>query len=558
MGSEHDARGVKFRLALLSLTRLAAKLHGTAIDAFWTGNAFLLTNTVSQPSWVSISDAFGRRAALLAGAALFSIGCIIGGAAQGFPQLLAGRAVQGLGGGSIMCLGEVIITDLVPLPERPKFIIYITSAWALGSLTGPVIGGAIIEHAMIGGIMAFSCLQLNQRDERPLEKLKRIDYIGSAIFTGSLTSLLIALTWGGVMYPWTSARTIAPLCVGIVGIIAFTIYEIYVARAGKSTVINVNIFKTTSACANFYNTFVHGMIMWLSLYYTPLYFEGAKLFGPVHAGVAYFPSSAPTVPVSIIASIIIKRRQKYSWAQWVGWPIATLGGGLRYLLDVQTTTVQWVFYQLVNAIGVGIIMPGTATANMAVAPTQHIAVAAGMVPFFRSFGQMMGLAIGSTIFQNQLKRELVSNHSLEVAAGQYAHDATAMVGFIEALPASPLKLAAQSAFADGLKPVWIFNCAIAGSAMLMALLIRGSTMNRKQVTEHGWVGATKTQSIELGILQKDGHKRHSSGIADAVFVAQIPWSQPDDSHSVWRRDLSPPLGAQEQRSSVQSKRGSRQ
>ena len=369
--------------------------------------------------------------------------------------------------------------------------------------------------------MVVLFLRLNQRKENVLAKLKRIDYVGSILFTGSLTSALLGITWGGVMYPWKSARTLVPMLVGVIGLVVFMLFEWYTARQGRNTIITIDIFRTTTACANFYNTFIHGVCMWLGLYYLPLYYEGIKEFGPVHAGLALFPITMTVVPVSIITSAIIKRTQKYRWGQWIGWPILVISSGLKYTFDVQTSEAQWIVYTTLGGIGLGIVLPTLAITNMAAAPNKHIATAAGMVPFFRSFGQTMGVALGGAIFQNCFKEEINKVPGLTEVVGRFANDATAVVEFLKTLPDSPIKSTTKTAFARGLQPVWMFQLGIAASAFLAGLLVRGYTMDRKPVTDHGWLG--KGITVQVGTIKKERSRNGStdSTYTNSVLVAKV-------------------------------------
>ncbi len=129
------------------LQTLAKELHGTSIEAFWVGTSYLLACAVMQPFIAALSDIFGRRELLLPSVLLFTIGSIICGVAHNFAVLLAGRCVQGIGGGGIITLCQMIFADIIPLRQRPKYFSLVLAAWALGSVLGPLIGGVLVEKA---------------------------------------------------------------------------------------------------------------------------------------------------------------------------------------------------------------------------------------------------------------------------------------------------------------------------------------------------------------------------------------------------------------------------
>lgn len=189
--------------------RISTALNGTAVEAFWAGTSFLLTSTVFQPSWASFSHIIGRKPVLLAALVLFTIGAGIASVANNSAVLLVGRSVQGVGGGGLVALTYVIVTDIVTLRERGKWFALISLQWAVGSVLGPVIGGAIAEHSdwrwifwlnfpfcVVAFVAIPVCLRLTHKAGSIFEKLKAFDWFGSFLFISSLTSFLIPLTWG--------------------------------------------------------------------------------------------------------------------------------------------------------------------------------------------------------------------------------------------------------------------------------------------------------------------------------------------------------------------------
>lgn len=125
---------------------MAEKLKGTAIEAFWSGTSFLLTSTVFQPIFASLSNIFGRKPLIITALVFFTAGCIVAGVANNFTVILVGRSIQGLGGGGVIALTEIIMTDIVPLRQRGKFFGFLSMMWAIGSVSGPLVGGAFAQN----------------------------------------------------------------------------------------------------------------------------------------------------------------------------------------------------------------------------------------------------------------------------------------------------------------------------------------------------------------------------------------------------------------------------
>jgi MFS family permease len=270
-------------------------LGGTAIEAFWSGTSFLLTSTVLQPTFASMSQIFGRKPLLYIALAFFAVGALLAGISNNFTMMLVGRSLQGVGGGGIIALTEIIVTDLVPLRFRGAWFGYLSSMWAVGSVSGPLIGGALAQNGAwrwifylnlpltaAGFAMLTFFLKLNFVVGSFGEKLGRFDWIGAILFISSTTSIMIPVTWGGVSYPWDSWHTLVPLMLGITGIVAFGIYERYFAA---EPMMPSTIFSNWALRITYFTTVIHGMILWSLLYYIPLYYEAVKGYSPIITGM---------------------------------------------------------------------------------------------------------------------------------------------------------------------------------------------------------------------------------------------------------------------------------
>lgn len=246
----------------VAIPKITSHLHGSAIEGFWSGTSFLLTSTVLQPVYGSFSDIFGRKMMIYLSLVLFTVGAIVAALAQDMATLLAGRVVQGSGGGGIYVLSEIVITDLVPLRFRGNYFSTIAAMWAVGSVSGPLVGGAFSEDVTwrwifwlnlpfvaIGAPMIIVFLKLNFKTSSLAKKLARIDWVGTLLFISATTGFLIPITWGGVNYPWTSWRTLVPLLVCGAGLIFFIVWEEYFV---SDPLIRTRIFKNRSAAATYF------------------------------------------------------------------------------------------------------------------------------------------------------------------------------------------------------------------------------------------------------------------------------------------------------------------
>jgi hypothetical protein len=345
----------------------------------------------------------------------------------------------------------------------------------------------------IGAIFITFFLKLNQKHSSFLTKLREVDWVGMTLFLASTTGFLIPVTWGGVQYPWDSWRTLVPLTICGVGMVGFVLQQELLA---PNPLIRTSVFKNMSAAILFTETIIHGIILWSILYYMPLYYQAVKGMEPILTGVAMFPWTFTVAPASVATGIAIAVTGKYRWANRGGWFLTTLGIGLLLLLKVNTTTVSWVFLQLVGGIGTGILFPAMALAVQASATAKDQAYAANMFSFFRAFGQTLGVAIGGVVFQNQMKRKMLTFPLLADAANEYSKDAAGLVEIIKEMPAGDMREQLKESYTDALRYIWIVMLAFSAVALIGSWFIKAYDMNGALETEMGFRHEEKVADVE--------------------------------------------------------------
>ena len=324
------------------------------------------------------------------------------------------------------------------------------------------------------------------------EKLIRVDWIGTVIFIGSITSFLIPITWGGTQYAWDSASTITPLVIGIVGIFSFTIYEWFIP---SEPMIRLHLFKNYNLAYSLLAALINALIVYGALYFLPLYFEAAKGYNPILSGVALFPATLTVAPVSIISGIIITKTGDFRIVTWIGWVATVLGCGVMILLDADSTPAQWVFLTLCMGIGLGFLYTSLAFVNQSGSDDNSMAFAVGLFIFARALGQCIGVAICGAIFQNQMKEKLTVIPSLAPHATDYSRDAQSLVTAIRRMQDGPEKSALVGAYADSLQAVWATMCGLAGAALIASFFMKHISLDRQLNTEQGLVDS---QNMDRG------------------------------------------------------------
>jgi hypothetical protein len=305
------------------------------------------------------------------------------------------------------------------------------------------------------------------------------------------------------MFPWTHWKTIMPLCVGIGGLLLFILWS---AKVPDEPILRGSMFKAPTALVSYFGTVVHGMFLWSALYYMPLYFEGAKGFSPINAGIGLFPWTFTTGPAAVIVGIVVAKTGHYRWAIWSGWLLTSTGIGLMMLFKAETKTLEWVLLSLVSGLGLGILYPAMSFAIQASASNRDLPFAAALYSFFRNFGQMLGVAVGGAIFQNRVKTNLLTYPDLVSKASAYSKDASALVEVIKAMPPSlaPVKHEIVTAYVDSLRSVWLVMCGLATLALILAVCFtKGMTLDRELETEQGF----QTEMSPVDDLEKMDRER---------------------------------------------------
>ncbi|KAK4067186.1 uncharacterized protein Triagg1_7914 [Trichoderma aggressivum f. europaeum] len=472
---------------------MSSELGGSSTQAFWAGTSYLLASTVLMLIWGTLSDAFGRRIIILAALLVFALGTILCGVAPSWTMMLAGRTVQGVGGGGIVSLTTMLVTDMAPLRERARLYALIACIWTVGSATGPIIGGSLcktntwrwifwinlpIITISFTGIALF--LRLSQKPRSLSEKLRLFDYPGSLLFIASTTTFLISITWGGTQYPWSGWQTLVPLILGVIGIVLFAIYEFGISssKLPQARLIPSSIFANQSACIGYASSTVHGMVAYSLLYYMTEYFQTVKMYSPVIAGVASLPQSLTTAPCAVVVGIIVAGTGKYRWALWAGWSLVCLGCGLLVLLETRTAVPEWIFLGAVSGLGLGLLFPSINLAIQASVPQQEAGIASILVLFFRLLGQSLGVAIGGTIFDNQLRANLK-------ISGENAPSSimVLMERLHQLAPDDPISLDIRNALSRSFRVIWIVMCALAGLSLLLSFLMKEYDMDQEHQSD---------------------------------------------------------------------------
>ncbi|KAJ3481251.1 hypothetical protein NLI96_g7790 [Meripilus lineatus] len=500
---------VSIFLSALDLTAVATVLPTVTDDLnggddfVWVGSAYALSSTAILPLTGGLADIFGRKPLMLISIVFFCIGSALAGAAQNMDMMIAARTVQGLGGGGIMNMTNIIVSDLVPLAERGLYQGLLGLTWSLASGIGPPIGGALAERASwrwlfylnlpltgiaFGLVLIF--LQVRTPEGSMGEKLARVDWFGNLIIIAGTTLSILGLTWGGVRYPWSSAHVLAPLVIGLSLVAAFIVYE---ATIPQSPTIPFKVLTNRTTIGGYISTMTHGITSISIIYYIPVYFQACKGASPIRSGVDMLATALVIAPFALICGIIIKVSNKYRPANAMGWILTIIGFGLLSLLKADSPVKTWVGYQFLVSAGTGMIFAGTIFPVLAPLPVHLTAPALAFLAFLRTFAQTWGITIASTVLQNELKRNLPAEfvstfpQGLEIVYAAIPH--------IEGL-SEPLRTEVRVAFATSMSVIWKTMVGISGLGIISLFLLKEIPMRVHTDDNFGLSKDPSSKSLE--------------------------------------------------------------
>ncbi|OCH96143.1 iron permease [Obba rivulosa] len=466
-----------------ALPTITGDLNGGE-DFVWVGSAYALSSTAILPLSGGLADIFGRKPIMLISIAFFAVGSAIAGAAHSMNMLIAARAIQGIGGGGIINLTEIITSDLVPLAERGIYQGILGLTWSFASGIGPPIGGSFAQKASwrwlfylnlpltgIAFVLVLLFLRVRTPEGSMKEKLRRVDWTGNAIVIVGTTLAIIGLTWAGIRFPWSSAQVLAPLVIGLVLVGAFMVYE---AKVPKEPTIPWEVLSNRTSVSGFASTLVHGITSISIIYYLPVFFQACLGASPIRSGVDMLATALVVAPFALTCGIMVQVMNKYRPANVIGWVITIVGFGLLTLLKADSSTGKWVGYQFLVAAGTGMIYAGTIFPILAPLPVSRTAAALAFFAFLRAFAQTWGITISATILQNELKKKLPADFVAQFPEGlEIAYAAIPLINGLE----EPLRSQVRTAFADSMAVIWKTMIGISALGVITLLGLKEVPMN---------------------------------------------------------------------------------
>jgi len=382
----------------------------------WVVTAYLLTSTASTPLYGKISDLYGRRPVFQFAIITFLIGSFAAGAATSMEQLIAFRAIQGLGAGGLMSLTFVIIGDIVSPRERGKYQGYFGGVWGLSSVAGPLLGGYFSDHAQILGVTGWRWIfyinlpfgiaaLIITSISLHIPKVKRehsIDYLGALLLVSGVSSLLLGISVYGPQDGWQNSKTLLTIAIATVLILLFIFQE---SRA-KEPIIPLTLFKNHTFSVTSVMAFIIGAGMFGAIIMLPLYLQIVKGDSATSAGLKLIPFMIGIVSMSIVSGKLITKHGHYKRFPIIGLSLMTIG--LFMLSTLTETTAFWklAIYGILVGAGLGLSMQTIVIALQNSVDFKDLGVATSANTFFRSIGATMGVALFGTVYASRLAHNL--------------------------------------------------------------------------------------------------------------------------------------------------------
>ncbi len=368
----------------------------------WVVTSYLLASTAVTPLYGKVADIHGRRVTLLAGIVIFIVGSVACALASSLWLLVVARFVQGLGGGGLISMAQTIIGDMVPPKERGKYQVYIASVFFSSSLLGPVLGGVISEAlhwsvifwinlplGLFAYLMTDKALKRLPRHERP----HKLDFLGAGLMTSATVTLLLALSWGGVHYPWASTPIL-----GLVGLSAllWIAFAMRLKTAEEPLIPLAILANPVVRMGTIAAGFGMGTFIGLTIY-LPLYFETVAGLSAANSGMGLIPLTCGTVIGATASGRAMTLLKHYKRVPMAGLCIALIGTALLIAFAGRMSLIPFGIVLAVISLGFGTLLPvATVSIQNAVQPHQ-LGTTTATANFFRQIGGALIVAVFGAI-----------------------------------------------------------------------------------------------------------------------------------------------------------------
>ncbi|MHA6765318.1 MDR family MFS transporter [Streptacidiphilus sp. PAMC 29251] len=435
----------------------------------WVVTAYTLATAASTPIWGKLGDIYGRKSVFLTSIVIFLLGSGLSGAAQGMDQLIAFRALQGIGAGGLAVGAFAIIGELVPPRERGRYQGMMATVMALATIGGPLLGGFITDHAgwrwafyinlPLGLVALVWCqLTLHLSKKRPDAS---IDYLGAVLLTLTIISAVLVTTWGGTTYGWGSAQVLTAIAVAVLGLAAF----LWSQTRAAEPILPLSLFRSRNMNLASFLALVVGVAMFGAVSFLPLFQQTVQGASASNSGLLLLPMMIPIVIVSQIVGRVMSKTGRYKVFPILGAAFLTAGCVLLSTMDTSTGRLTAGLYMALLGAGMGFLMQMVVLIAQNSVELKDMGAASGASTLFRTLGGSFGVALFGALFNRQIAAG-AAGHAQGAGAGAQLDPAA-----LGRLPAA-VKDAYLHSVAAGIHSIFLWAAALCAVAFVAAWFIK--------------------------------------------------------------------------------------